>query len=361
MKILYGVQGTGNGHISRANAISDVLAGYPDVDVTWLLSGRKANPLFAVQGGRMFRRGLTFATSQGQVSYTKTLVQNNLVTLSKDIYQLDLDEFDCVVTDYEPVVSWAAKLKGRRTIGIGHQYAFNYDVPLAGDNFLNRTLLRRFAPADISIGLHWHHFDQPLLPPICDIASLSQATIIDHKVVVYLPFEDQQSVIRSLMPLTHWEFYLYGPDLQDVDLGHIKTRALSRDGFKKDLSEAGAVMTSSGFELISECLSLGIKVLTKPVGQQVEQISNAAALEKLGYAEVVKKVETENCRRWLENQTSVTVTYPSVHRHIGEWLVSDRSESIESLSERLWSKVEVFRGPKPQSRKLPNLIQRRQT
>ena len=41
MHILYGVQGTGNGHISRANAMAQALARYPDVKVTWLLSGRE--------------------------------------------------------------------------------------------------------------------------------------------------------------------------------------------------------------------------------------------------------------------------------------------------------------------------------
>ena len=36
MRILYGVQGTGNGHISRARAMSKALAAYPDLKVTWL-------------------------------------------------------------------------------------------------------------------------------------------------------------------------------------------------------------------------------------------------------------------------------------------------------------------------------------
>ena len=343
MKILYGVQGTGNGHISRANAISRILAKHPDVEVTWLLSGREANNLFEVEGSRIFRRGLTFASTQGSISYAKTVVQNNLCTLGKDVLQLDLNPFDCLITDYEPVLSWAAKLRGRNTIGIGHQYAFNHQIPLAGDNFLNRALLKHFAPADLGLGLHWHHFGQPILPPICDVSTKNEVLHMDHKVVVYLPFEDQDMVLRALAPLTHWEFFVYSPELQNRNMGHIKTRALSRDGFKCDLHSANAVIANTGFELISECLSLGIKVLTKPVAKQMEQISNAKALDLLGYARVVEQLETAVCRDWLEHGTGITITYPDVHQHIGEWLINGQAESIEALSARLWKSVQVYR------------------
>ena len=41
MKILYAIQGTGNGHISRAREIVPILMKYADVDV--LLSGTQAD------------------------------------------------------------------------------------------------------------------------------------------------------------------------------------------------------------------------------------------------------------------------------------------------------------------------------
>ena len=45
MKILYGVQGTGQGHISRARAMARVLDRH-GVEVTWLFSGRDRGALF---------------------------------------------------------------------------------------------------------------------------------------------------------------------------------------------------------------------------------------------------------------------------------------------------------------------------
>lgn len=344
MKILYGVQGTGNGHISRANAISDELQAYPDISVDWLLSGRAANDLVQVHGDVAFRRGLTFTTRSGRIHYQQTLLNNNLFVLGRDIAALDLTNYDCLVTDYEPVLSWAARLRNKPTIGIGHQYAFNYDIPLAGDNFINRNLLRKFAPADIGLGLHWHHFNQPILPPICDVPDWQPALQQAEKVVVYLPFEDQQSVLNELSPLSNYRFMVYSPDLIDEDLGHIQTRSLSREGFKQDLITCSAVIANTGFELISECLSMGIKVLTKPLNSQVEQLSNGAALEQLGYAQVVQKITTADCRHWLENAEPVWVTYPKVHRHIAAWLAHGQTESPASLSEALWRNVVTHRG-----------------
>ena len=54
--------------------------------------------------------------------YRKTLL---------DIRNLELGQYDLIVTDFEPVVAWSGRLRGRPVIGIGHQYAFNYSVPLA--------------------------------------------------------------------------------------------------------------------------------------------------------------------------------------------------------------------------------------
>ncbi len=345
MKILYGVQGTGNGHISRANAISDELAKFSGVQVDWILSGREPNGLFQVTGNSRYFRGLTFHSEQGRISYLKTLLNNNIWQLAKDVKNLDLSEYDCLITDYEPILSWATKLRGLRAIGIGHQYAFNYLVPWAGDNVFSRTLLKQFAPVDIGLGMHWHHFDQPILPPICDMPHINwNKPRSPEKVVVYVPFENQSHVIEQLKPLNNYEFTIYSPDLKNEDLGNINTRALSRKGFKQDLSKASAVITNAGFELISECLLMGIKVMAKPLDKQVEQLCNGAALTQLGYATVVSSIDTATCRKFLDYSENVLVTYPSVHRRIARWLAQGRKESPGDLSEELWKNVHIHRG-----------------
>ena len=63
------------------------------------------------------------------------------------------------------------------------------------------------------------------------------------------------------------------------------------DGFKRDLATARGVICNTGFELISECLQWGKPVL-RPLAKQMEQLSNAAALEQLGYATTMEALNT---------------------------------------------------------------------
>ncbi|WP_275451435.1 glycosyltransferase family protein, partial [Photobacterium sanctipauli] len=60
MKILYGVQGTGNGHISRAREMARALASQ-GAEVDYLFSGRPADQYFDMEGFGDYqtRRGLT--------------------------------------------------------------------------------------------------------------------------------------------------------------------------------------------------------------------------------------------------------------------------------------------------------------
>ena len=79
MKILYGVQGTGNGHIARARAMALALK-ERNADVDFLFSGREKSKYFSMEafGDYTTRRGLTFITEQGKVDYFKTAISANL-------------------------------------------------------------------------------------------------------------------------------------------------------------------------------------------------------------------------------------------------------------------------------------------
>ena len=175
MNILFGIQGTGNGHISRAR----ILAGYltqQGHNLTCLVSGREKDQLFDMQvfGDFWHRKGLTFITCDGRINYWQTFRQNSLVQFIRDVRTLDLSSYDLVITDYEPVTAWAAKIQQVPCLGIGHQYAFGSNTPLAGDNFISRWIMNNFAPTSQSIGLHWHPYAKNVLPPIIDTRLTAQ-------------------------------------------------------------------------------------------------------------------------------------------------------------------------------------------
>ncbi len=110
MKILYGVQGTGNGHTTRARVMAKAFA-KAGVEVDYLFSGRSRDQYFDMQefGSFQARQGLTFVTERGRVNGLKTLKNAKVCELIKDIRELNLKQYDLVMNDFEPVTAWAAK------------------------------------------------------------------------------------------------------------------------------------------------------------------------------------------------------------------------------------------------------------
>lgn len=321
MRVLYGVQATGNGHISRARALGKYLKA-EGIAVDFIFSGRPADQFFDMQqfGDYQVKTGLTFVTEQGHINYLKTAMQAKPLQLWRDIRTLDCSAYDLVLTDFEPVTAWAALRQKKRSVAFGHQYAFLHSVPQIHANLLSRSIFKFFAPAQQQIGLHWHHFDQPVLPPIVDLEPQLN-TADQSKVLVYLPFEDQQQVIQWLMPLTDYQFYLYGPGLTKSQLGHIQCSAPCVDDFKRDLHQSAAVISNAGFELISEALQLQKRILVKALRGQMEQESNALALEKLHYGQSTSNLNTSLIAQWLaKKSTDKTVQYPNVARALAQWI-----------------------------------------
>ena len=181
-----------------------------DVDVTWLFSGREKSKLFDMEpfGNFKHREGITMVTEAGRMRYRKTAFNLAPATFLRDVNRLDLDPYDLIVCDYEPVIAWAAKARGRETIGIGHQYAFGKNTPLSGDNAVSRLVMNQFASVDIPVGLHWAPFDNTILPPILDLPDINPDATRDH-VLVYLPFEDQDATTRWLQGFADKSFIQY--------------------------------------------------------------------------------------------------------------------------------------------------------
>lgn len=348
MKILYGVQGTGNGHLSRARMMARYLKSR-NVDVTYLFSGRPRDKYFDMDafGDFICLPGFTFVTEKGRVKYVKTLRQTRLSRFIGDIRNLDLTDYDLVITDYEPICAWAAKFRSKPVIGIGHQYAFRRTVPVEGDNFFSRQILRNFAPAGISIGLHWARFDEGILPPIVapELKPDVDTQQSRRKILIYLPFEDQQEVAAMLQQIPGYEFYQYGPGLADDKVGQVRLRQLCHTGFLEDLASSAAVICNAGFELVSESLQLGLQVLVRPVTGQTEQLSNALAVQKLGIGSRMDDLSIDNIVGWLtsldlDNQPRISAGYPDVAAALVDWILAGNWQVTETLAHDLWSQCD---------------------
>ena len=154
MKILYGVQGTGNGHITRARAMSKAFANNPEADVDFVFSGRARHKYFDMEPFADYRSfdGLTFRHKNGKISPTATIKNNKLLRLLKDIRSLNVDQYDLIVTDFEPITAWAGHRAKKPVIGVGHQYAFQHNIPKKGNSWAANKVMEVFAPVKLGLG-----------------------------------------------------------------------------------------------------------------------------------------------------------------------------------------------------------------
>lgn len=340
MKILYGVQSTGNGHIcwSREIIRSLKIRGH---DVHVIFSGRPPNLL---QETKIFKpyityQGLTFFTAHGKIKYLKSIFHLNFIQFYRDIYLYDASGFDLVITDCEPISARIAKYYGIPSIGIGHPYAFLHNIPISKRKLLFRFILKNFAPADYPIGLHWHHFGHPILPPIVPNHLKNNRQVIVNKILVYLPFEDKDEIKLILQDIKTHHFYIYDSSYKyPSDEANLHYRSYSRRNFLCDLAECNGVICNAGFQLPSEALHLGKKILVKPLIGQIEQESNALALSQLNLGMASLKLNRDLIKEWLYSSSNSPMNYPNVSENIAEWIENGRWDNLADVAQDIWNK-----------------------
>jgi uncharacterized protein (TIGR00661 family) len=339
MKILFGVQGTGNGHISRSRELVRKLK-EDGHEVHVVISGRREEELREIDIFKPYSvlKGLTLATYRGRMNYIETMFQLDLLRLMTDIISLDTAGVDLVITDFEPVTSMAARIKGITSLGFGHQYAFPFNIPIARGNLFERYTLLNFAPAQYNAGLHWHHFNQPIFPPVIpETLYRALRTAEDPtKILVYLPFEEVEDVESFVRPFDTFRFSIYGKVKEDRDDGHLHFRSYSREGFLRDLMECSGVVCNAGFELPGEALHLGKKLLLRPLDGQIEQESNALAMVELGYGMAMHSLDPDVLKLWLGKPGNQPLHYNRSVDYIAEWIASGRWDDLRTFTDAAW-------------------------
>lgn len=347
MRILFGVQATGNGHISRCRTLAKALK-VAGADVDYIFSGRDPKDYFDMNdfGDYKTYEGMSFVTQNGKINIRKTISRIRAFRLIKDVRELDLDQYDTIISDFEPVSAWAAHHQERQCLGISNQVICQYLKPKEYGLIAN-AIMKYYAPVTNPIGLHWFHFGHDLIPPIIDpLATQSE----NSKVVVYLPFESVDNILNLLMPFRQqYQFECFHPDIkQSINQNNINWYPLSRQAFTQAIVCCSGVISNTGFALISEALVLGKKILTKPVLGQFEQIYNGHCLEKLELAKVMNSLDQEILEYWLKQSSPEPVIYPDVAPQLANWIVSGQREPLSVLSQSLW-----------QQTKFPNNVQKK--
>ena len=210
--------------------------------------------------------------------------------------------------------------------------------------------MHNIAPADIPVGLHWHHFGSPILPPIAPVSTVDTPSD-KNTVLVYLPFENLDEIKSILKTFGKDRFVIYHPEATPEETDNLVIKSLSRTGFHQDLLLTSGVLCNSGFELPSEALQLGKKLLVKPVRGQMEQLSNAIALEELEYGWSTEGLDQKMINDWLKLPSDTQVIFPDVAGRIAQWVADGMQEPMKNLTQSLWQETQVLEKPKGLSKK----------
>jgi len=121
MKIFYAIQGTGNGHLSRAVELYPYLKKYGDVD--FFLSGSNAHLNCAIPIKYRSKGISLFYKNTGGLDYKK-MVSSLSLSVIKDAKYIPVEQYDLVINDFDFVTSLACSLRKVRSVHFGHQASF---------------------------------------------------------------------------------------------------------------------------------------------------------------------------------------------------------------------------------------------
>ncbi len=312
MKILYAVQGTGNGHITRALEIIPLLKKKGDVDI--LVSGTQSDIKLPFHIDFEFK-GLSFVFGkEGGVDVWNTYLQMNSLRLLREIKSFSVNKYDLIISDFEPISAWAAKLANRPSIGLSNQAATLH--PLApkpkSKDLIGKVVLEHYAPTTYNYGFHFKALDSHVFTPIIrqPIRQL-KATDKGHY-TVYLPSYDDERIIKNLKKFKGVEWQVFSK-FTKKKYAHkdISIQPLDKDSFIKSMASSTGVICNAGFGTTSEALFLNKKLCVIPMKTQYEQQCNAAMLKSMGVP-VIKKLKSKHAEKieeWLNTKKRVEVEY----------------------------------------------------
>lgn len=311
--ILYGVNGEGSGHSSRAKEV-----------ITHLQRrGHTLHVLSFDRGLANLRKdfevteipGWSLAYVNNQVRYRRTVARNLLsarrtaAAVSRLKRLVDDEHIDLVITDFEPLSCHVGHRRRLPIVAIDNQHFLtntdvSYPKEFRRDATAAKMVIRFMVPrADAYLATSFFPatVTKPntfLFPPILREVVLKARPANREHVLVYVT--SPAPGLAKLLETIRRPFIAYGFD-REGQQKNILYKKPSSEGFLRDLTTADAIIANAGFSLVTEALHLGKPYLAVPVAHQFEQIFNAYWLEKLGYGAYWEQLSKERIESFLHN------------------------------------------------------------
>ncbi|MEO8886348.1 MAG: glycosyltransferase family protein [Mucilaginibacter sp.] len=329
MKILYAIQGTGNGHISRAREIVPLLQKYGEVDL--LVSGTEAEvSLSQPLKYRFHGFSFVFGTNGGVDKWTTFKIMD-LRRLWRDMHSIPLKQYDLIINDFEPVSAWACRLQNVPSVSLSHQCSFvSPKTPRPGKWNYAEWLFKYYSPTTYHIGFHFERYDDFIHTPVIrsDIRKLETANLGHY--TVYLPAYDDKTLIKSLGQNPHIPWHIFSKrEKTAYRINNVEVFPVSNEAFNKSLATGEGLLTGGGFEGPAEALYLQKKVLMIPMKGQYEQQCNALAASRLG-VKVVGAIDENfatHLEQWVNDDKKINVNFPDETAQIVDNMIKRYAKS----------------------------------
>ena len=313
MKVLYAIQGTGNGHLTRAKEIIPALKKRVDLDV--LISGIQSDIDLAYPI-KYKCHGLSFIFGKnGGVNFIETFRENKIHRVIKEIRECPVQDYDLIINDFEPISAWASKIKGVKCISLSHQAALrSKNVPKPRHNdWVGTLILKNYAPCIDYFGFHFDRYDENIFLPV--IRSEIRNLEIKEKghYTVYLPSYSDGKILKVFSKIKGVEWQVFSKHASgSYQTENIKIEPLNAENFMYSMASSNGVLCGAGFETPAEALFLMKKLMVIPMKGQYEQHFNAEGLKHLGVP-VLKKLgkgNIENIQDWVTNGKIIHKRFP---------------------------------------------------
>ena len=329
MKILYGVSGHGNGHITRSVYIIKFLES----------KGHKVKILTYGQGIKYIKSredkfdymnisGFDIYYRDGIVRNYKTFyefMKNLPLNSAKQLLMFFRVVYDfkphIVISDFEPFSQILAKSIGIPLIDIDNNIAVNIvkdnpDPSSYSEKFYTKAtvhlfvrkakyhFLLAFAPEHIEIDKN-KKYKLIIVPPIIRNEIIkAKKTVVDKNFI--LIYQTSNSMVDGIKKLTERfksiDFIAYKVAMEDKS--NLKVKQFSNDDFIRDLASCSGVVTNGGFTLISEAIYLGKPIYSVPIKGQYEQRVNGFLIEKMGYGLTNNDFNEDRFEKFMKNLDS---------------------------------------------------------
>lgn len=294
MKILFGVQTEGNGHITQCIATKQYLQSQ-GIEVTTAFAAKKKRGLpkyFTDEFNVIDYDGFDFVFDNvGRVVIWKTIVKNTfelprlIVSFIKICSIIQKEKPDAIFNYYEPLVGLTALFfRNIKYVSFGHQYAMDSVIYPRINGYLVQKLFLSIINKITSIrakivALSYYEFNDATMivsPPILRAESYSISDKKEDFVLVYLMNEDMlPQLISQAKKYPDINIQCFTKLTKQYDeLPNLKLFNLDGKLFQEKMKVCKAVVCSGGFETSAEAIYQNKPLLMIPMPNHYEQHAN---------------------------------------------------------------------------------------